>query len=481
MRMASPIVPSTGLGSGLDIGSIVTALVNADKSAKQTQINAQTTLTTSKISGVGSLQSALTAYQTALTNLGSATNPAFSGFAATSSTPATLAATSDNTAVNGSYNIVVQNLATSSKVATASFSGGASSAIPSGNLTITQNRTGTSTGSSTATSFAIPANSTLQSVRDLVNTQTATSGVSANIVTDNTGASRLVFGSTATGAGSDITTTSDVAGLTIASNAQLDATTPSSAGYIGSQAVDANLTIDGLAVKSSSNTVSSAVSGLSMTLAAAGSSTVTVATNTTGLKTSLQSFVDAYNAVVKTITSLTQATADSSGNLTVAAAMTGDSLPRTLLASLRDQLVTPGPGSQLAVLSQLGIQTDQKAGTLTFDSTKFTAAMTNNSLGGQVQQLFSGTTSTNGLLARMGAVLTPYTQTGGILATRSSSLNTQKSALTDQQAALDLRVTNMTATLTAKYNAMDLLVGQMKATSTSITSFFTAMSASKTG
>jgi flagellar hook-associated protein 2 len=478
--MASPITTSTGLGSGLDINSIVTALVNADKSAKQTQINTQTTLTTSKISGVGSLQSALTAYQTALTNLGSATSPAFSGFAATSSTPTALTATSDNTAVNGSYNVVVGNLATGSKVATASFSEGASSAIPSGNLTITQNRTGTSTGAITATSFAIPANSTLQSVRDLVNTQTATSGVSANIVTDSTGASRLVFGSTTTGAGSDITTTSNVAGLTIVADAKLDSATPGSAGYIGSQAVDANLTIDGLAVKSSSNTVSNAISGLSMTLVSANSSTVTVASNTDGLKTSLQSFVDAYNTVVKTITSLTKATADSNGKLTVAAAMTGDSLPRTLLASLRDELVTPGPGSQLSVLSQLGIQTDQKAGTLTFDSTKFTTAMTNKSLGGQVQQLFSGTTSTNGLLARMGAVLTPYTQAGGILATRSSSLNTQKNALTTQQAALDLRVTNMTAALSAKYNAMDLLVGQMKATSTSITSYFSALSASKT-
>jgi flagellar hook-associated protein 2 len=340
-------------------------------------------------------------------------------------------------------------------------------------LTITQN--------SIRTGFTIPANSTLQSVRDLVNAQTATSGVSANIVTDSAGTSRLVFGSATTGAGSDITTVSDVAGLTIAKNTLLDPSVSVSAGYIDSQALDANLTIDGLAVKSSSNTVSNAISGLRMTLVSANSSTVTVATNTDGLKTSLQSFVDAYNTVVKTITSLTKATADSSGNLTVAAAMTGDSLPRTLLASLRDELVAPGPGSQLSVLSQLGIQTDQKAGTLTFDSAKFTTAMTSKSLGGQVQQLFSGTTSTNGLLARMGAALKPYTQAGGILDTRSSSLTTQKNALTSQQAALDLRVTNMTAALTAKYNAMDLLVGQMKATSTSITSYFTSLNASKSG
>jgi flagellar hook-associated protein 2 len=96
-----------------------------------------------------------------------------------------------------------------------------------------------------------------------------------------------------------------------------------------------------------------------------------------------------------------------------------------------------------------------------------------------VQTLFSGTTATNGLLSRMSAAITPYSQTGGILDQRTTSLNKTKSDLTNQQAALDLRVSNLTATLTAKYNAMDLLVGQMKATATNITSFFTALNAQK--
>src|SRR5207253_10129281 len=118
---------------------------------------------------------------------------------------------------------------------------------------------------------------------------------------------------------------------------------------------------------------------------APGSSTVSVATTTTGLQTSLQSFVDAYNTLVKTVTSLTQATADANGKLTVSAAMTGDSMPRSIIAEVRNVLVTPGAGGgQLAVLSQLGIATDQKAGTLNFDTTKFTKAMTDKALGGQV-------------------------------------------------------------------------------------------------
>ncbi|WP_392886435.1 flagellar filament capping protein FliD [Pseudomonas migulae] len=476
--MASPITTGTGLGSNLDISSIVNALVNADSSAKQNQIKNQTTINTAKISGVGSLKSALAAYQAAMDKLSSATSPAFSGFAATSSSPTVLTAVSDNTAVNGSYVIKVNNLATSSKVASASFAGGATSAIPTGTLKISQN--------GTDYNVAIPAGATLQSTRDAINTTLSAQGISANIVTDSSG-SRLVIGSTVTGKGSDLVV-SGIAGLNI-DGTQLMGTIPdpanpgqtlpdpASSGTIGALAVDANLTVDGLPVPSKSNTISGAVGGLSLTLVAAGTSTVTVATNTTGLQTSIQSFVDAYNTLIKTVNSLTQATADKDGKLTVSAPMTGDSLPRSLIADIRKELTTPGPGGQLSVLAQLGITTDQKAGTLNFDSSKFNTAMKDKSLGSQVQTLFTGTNSTNGLLARMKTAMTPYVQTGGILDQRSTSLGKQKTDLSAQQVALDLRVEAMTKTLTAKYNAMDLLVGQMKATASNITSFFDTMNA----
>lgn len=467
--MASPITPSTGLGSGLEIGTIVNALVAADKSAKQNQITTQTTLNSAKISGVGSLKSALAAYQAALDKLNSKTSPAFAGFAATSSTPATLTATSDSSAVNGSYSVEVLSLATSSKVASASFAGGASSAIPTGTLKISQN--------GTDYDVAIPTGATLQSTRDAINSTLQTKGFSANIVTDSNG-SRLVIGSTTTGAGSDIKV-SGIAGLNIDGTVDLG-TTPAAgaAGNIGGKAADAKLTIDGLAVSSKTNTVSQAVGGLSMTLVAPGKSTVTVATNTTGLQTSLQTFIDAYNGLMKSIDSLTSVQTDANGKKTTGS-MTGDALPRSLISALRNELVSPGASSQLTVLSQLGIQTSQKDGLLTLDSAKFNKAMTDKGLSGEVQKLFSGTNSTNGLLARMGAAIKPYTQTGGILDQRSNNLNRQKDLLSDQQDALDLRVASLTASLTAKYNAMDLLVGQMKATSTSISSFFTSLNAQK--
>jgi flagellar hook-associated protein 2 len=469
--MASPISTSTGLGSGLAIKDIVTSLVDSDKYAKQTQITKQTTLTTTKLSGVSTLKSALDAFQTAMTNLGKADTPAFNGFSATSSLTANITATTTNSAVAGTYAMEVTKLATSSSVASASFDAAAASAIPSGTLTITQN--------STDTAIAIPAGSTLQQVRDLINAKTSTSGVSANIISDGTG-SRLVFGSTKTGAGTDITTSSTITGLTIGSGT-LDSASATSAGRVGAAASDGEMLIGGIKVPSATNTYSSALTGVTITAVAVGKSTVTVGGNTDGLKTSLQSFVDAYNTVVKTINSLTKATADANGDLTVSAAMTGDSLPRDLLATLREQLVTPGPGSKLSTLAQLGIQTAQADGTLSFDAGKFTKAMNDKSLGSEVQQMFTGTNTENGLLARMKKAIEPYNKTGGTLDERTKSLNKTSTDLKAQQTALDIRVANLTSTLTAKYNAMDLLVGQMKSTLSSITSFFDTLNAQASG
>ncbi|MGE8144768.1 flagellar filament capping protein FliD [Pseudomonas frederiksbergensis] len=466
--MASPILPGSGLGSGLDIGAIVTALVNSDKSAKQTLITNQTTINTAKISATGSLKSALAAFQTAMTNLGKRDAPSFSGFTATSGTPATLTVTSDNTAVTGSYNVEVKNLATGSKVASAAFAGGATSAIPTGTLKISQN--------GIDYPVTIASGATLQSTRDAINTTLQGKGITANIVTDANG-SRLVIGSTVTGAGSDLSV-SGIAGLEIDGTNSLGATPAAGAsGNIGGLAKDATVLIDGLTVTSKSNKVSSAVGGISMTLLAEGKSTVAVGTNTDGLKTSLQTFVDAYNTVINTLTTLTKPSLDDEGNPTIGAALTGDSLPRNLITAVRDELVAPGAGGQLSVLSQLGIQTDQKTGTLTIDATKYAKAMATPGMSSSVQNLFTGTDTKNGLLARMSAAITPYSQTGGILDQRNTSLSKVQKDLSSQQTALDLRVTNLTASLTAKYNAMDLLVGQMKATASNITGFFASLNA----
>ncbi|MHC8291378.1 flagellar filament capping protein FliD [Pseudomonas sp. XS1P51] len=468
--MASPILPGLGLGSGLDTTAIVKALVDSDKAAKQGQIDRGTATNTASISGIGTLKSLMAAFTKSMTDLGSKTNPQFPGFAATSSDVKIVTATASNSAVGGNYVINVGNLATSSKVASAAFAGGTSSAIPTGTLTISQ--------SGKNFNVDVAAGATLQSVRDSINADSSlkAAGVSANIVTDSFG-SRLVLGSTNTGAGSDISV-SGIAGLEIDGSNVVGTSgspmTATSAGAIGAVALDAKFTIDGMALTSKTNAVDKAVSGLTFNLVATGTSTVSVAANTDGLKASIQKFVDAYNAIANSVTALTKPSLDADGEPTIPAALTGDALPRSILSAIRGPLSETGSGDKLTVLAQLGITTNQKTGALDFDSTKFTAAMTDKKLGGEVQEMFAGD---NGLLERMKKAVAPFADTGAILDQRTTSLNKAKTKLASDQDALDRRIETLTAVLTKKYNDMDTLVGKLKATASNITSMFEAMTA----
>ncbi len=451
-----------GVGSGYDIDSIVTSLVNAQKAPKQSQITTQQTKANTQLSALGTLKSALSTFQTALDKLNDSSS--FAGLAVKSSSTDTLTATLGTGATAGTYKVVVGNLATSSKVASQYIDKSAS--FGAGSLKITQ-------GNSTYT-VNVSAGSDLSSIRDSINSQLKSSGITANIITDATGP-RLVLGSSVTGAGSDISV--QASGDSSLDVLNIDgAGTKASAtagGYIDAVAKDANYTIDGLAMTSSTNTISSAISGVSFTLAAPGSSTVTVDTNKDGLKTSIQSFVDSYNALITSINSLTKVTntTDSSGNPTTsAAALSGDAMTRSLLSGLRNELVgASANGGSIKLLSQLGIST-KNDGTLSVDDKKLNTALTNDF--SSVQGFFTGK---GGLLDRMSSSVKSYTQSNGLLDQRTSNLNQTLSDLATQQTALTSRMDKLTTTLMAKYNAMDSLVAQLNATKSSVLTTLNAL------
>lgn len=463
--MASSILPGTGLGSGVDINKIVSTLVAAETDPKSNQIKRQTANNSAMLSGVASLKSALSVYQAAMKKLNDPAVPAFNAYSATSSNEVAIKATSNNTAVPGSYSIQVENLATSSKVASQNFDTGPTTSIPEGDLLVTQ-------GGVTYT-VKVGAGATLQTVRDSINSTLAEKGISANLVNGADG-SRLVFSSTKTGEGTDITV-DGIDELKIVAGQKMDG---DGAGYINEQAKDANLFVDGLPVKSKSNTVDSAISGISLDLLQAPgvgegkAITVTIGENTEGLKKSVQAYVDAYNTLVKAVNNLTSVSKDADGN-TVLGPLTNDPTTRSLLSDLRKQLATESGGTRLTTLSQLGINT-QKDGTLEFNSTKYDAAMKEKKLGADVQQLFTGT---DGVFAHMNKAIEPYLQTGGILDSRKNGLDKLQTDLENQKAALDRRITSLTESLTKRYVAMDTLVGKLEAQRKNIASMFASIEA----
>ncbi|MFB4393827.1 MULTISPECIES: flagellar filament capping protein FliD [unclassified Pseudomonas] len=469
--MASPIIPSTGLGSGLEIGNIVQALVTSDTAAKQAQIKRQTNNNTAMISGIGSLRSALTAFQDAMKKLNDKDAPAFNAFAGTSGNESVVKVKTNNSAVAGSFDIIVDKLATSSKVASQQFAGGASSAISAGELTISQG--------GKDYKINVASGATLQSVRDQINKEMSANGISANIVSE-AGGSRLVLSSTTTGAGSDISL-GGIPELTIDGTQKVNGT---GAGYITALAQDAELTVDGLKITSAKNTVENAVSGLTLELTgvsptpsgggAATATKVTVAQDNEGLRKSVQTFVDAYNTLQKSITQLTSTSRDADDNV-VLGPLTNDPTTRSLLGDVRSVLSEAGGSGALTSLSQLGINTT-KDGTLELNSVKFNTAMNDKKLGSDLQNLFTGT---GGIFERMNAAIDPYNKTDGSLASRKSNLDEVAKNLSDQQAALDRRTDSLTVSLTRKYVALDTALGKMRAQADQINSIFSALEAQR--
>jgi len=444
--MASSTI--TGLGSGLKIDELVAALAGAEKAPKQTQINNQTATATTTLSAIGTIKSALETYRAALTKLNTAAS--FNGLSGSSSDEAIAKIKLGDGASSGTYSLEVTQLATASKISTQVYKNTSTIVNDSGEsqtLTISQ-------GNATH-NVSIAAGATLQQARDSINDQLQSKGITANIVTDASG-SRLIFSSTKMGDGTELTLggTADMAtGVTTIAEPQ-----------------NAKYKLDGLELESASNTVTGAVSGVDITLVKEGKSSLVVASNNDTLKTSVQSFVTAYNALMTTINAQTKVTTGADDSSASGASLTGDATMRSLVSSIRSELTRSVGTGGLRTLSQLGINTVQKTGLLELNNDKWDAAV--KTMGADISGLFVGK---EGLLSRMTAATEEYAKTGGILASRQASLTTQLKQLEESQTALDRRIESLTDTLTKKYNAMDTLVAKLKATSDSVMTTLNAL------
>ncbi|ATP46155.1 flagellar cap protein FliD [Pseudomonas putida] len=444
--MASSTI--TGLGSGLKIDELVAALAGAEKAPKQTQINNQTATATTTLSAIGTIKSALETYRAALTKLNTAAS--FNGLSGSSSDEAIAKIKLGDGASSGTYSLEVTQLATASKISTQVYKNTSTIVNDSGEsqtLTISQ-------GNATH-NVSIAAGATLQQARDSINDQLQSKGITANIVTDASG-SRLIFSSTKMGDGTELTLggTADMAtGVTTIAEPQ-----------------NAKYKLDGLELESASNTVTGAVSGVDITLVKEGKSSLVVASNNDTLKTSVQSFVTAYNALMTTINAQTKVTTGADDSSASGASLTGDATMRSLVSSIRSELTRSVGTGGLRTLSQLGINTVQKTGLLELNNDKWDAAV--KTMGADISGLFIGK---EGLLSRMTAATEEYAKTGGILASRQASLTTQLKQLEESQTALDRRIESLTDTLTKKYNAMDTLVAKLKATSDSVMTTLNAL------
>jgi flagellar hook-associated protein 2 len=462
----------SGIGSGIDIDSIVASMVAAERAPKETQLATLEKKTTTQITAIGALKGAISDFQTAL---GALNKPElFQARSATSSKSDLVGVTASTAAGAGSYQLEVKSLASSSKVALAAIpnTAEAPARFTSGTFEVSLGVPGIPPAPNTKESFSVTIDentNTLAGVRDAINTAGKDMGVSATIVTDEYG-SRLVLSSSKTGAGRDITVTAtgaDEPGLIGLSALNFDGTSGTGKdARVLTSAQSAELYVDGLKVISETNKVDGAIEGVTLDLKAKTVAneplTIAVAEDKAGVKKQIQSFVDSYNKLIGVINAQTKVTSVGEGKAPVTGALVGDATARTLLNTIRNELVNVQGDGALRALTDIGITT-QKDGTLAIDSAKLDKAMASSF--GELSGLFTGD---NGLASRLDAKLKPYTETGGILEQRNKAMTETITKIDDQKEALTRRITSLQERLYKQFNAMDLLVGQLSNTSSSL-------------
>lgn len=461
----------TGIGSGLDINSIVKAMVEAETAPKAAQLSRLEKATTTKISALGSLKGALSNFQTTMKDLNKMS--LFENRTVVSSNANALSATASKTALSGSYSVAVQQLATSSKVATDPLDKNFTSGT-GGVLTVKLGSADTA-----VIDVTISENASLADIRDALNAQLKDKGISANIVNNpTTSESQLVLSSKETGAGKDIIMTGSGGNL-----AQLDvdgaiAATPATPA-VGStpavlakggaleQAANAVFFIDGLRLESAKNTIDDAIPDVSFTLKGKTEenkpATVTVGQDNSGVKAQLKKFVDSYNELIKVSNELTGVTKVGDGKPPVVGGLVGDSTVRTLISGMRNELTNPANIEGARVLADLGITT-QKDGTLKIDDEKLGKSLENNF--DAIAQFVAGD---NGLMTRMDKRISGYVETGGVLEQRIKGLTTTTANIDKQRESLIMRSAQIESRLFKQFNAMDALVSQLNSTSDRLT------------
>ncbi len=468
---------STGIGSGLDVSSIITQLMAAESQPLTLLQNAASSINT-QISAVGqihSLTSALGDKAQALESL-----DLWKGVTATSGDSSVVTAdTSAGGASAGTYQVSVQALAQAQTVTSAPSTG-----LSAGKLMI---ELGTYTGSNPATQFdtkpgtkAIEVDigdgdTSLASIRDKINA--AGAGVQATVITDANG-SRLSIRSTDTGAvnGFRITateTTDDGSDTTGLSTLGFDAMTTTSPMQLNQSAGNAKATVNGITLESATNTFTGVSDGLNLTVSKLSATpvNVTLAQDTTSMTNAINGFVSAYNSLNAYIHNETKYDAASK----TGGPLQGDPSIVGFQYQLRGLVTgTTTASSTFQRLSDIGI-TVQADGSLAADSTKLAKAMTNVP---EVKKLLANVSDdpgAQGVMVRFQQLTDNALTTGGRISSRETGLRAQLQRNSDSQTEMQTRLAATQQRYQTQFQALDTTMAKMTALSTYMTQQITLM------
>lgn len=450
-------ITSLGIGSGLQLESILEAYINAEAVPQEIRLQEKQERLELELSGVGSFKSALSSFDDILQKLSQ--NNAFNKQVVSSSTSAIDVAT-NGFASNGNFNVEVNQLATGTRLNSQNFTS-SSDVVGSGTLTLAN---GTDTFD-----VVIDATDDLSAIRDKINAQSENFGVTANIINGGSG-SFLVFDSQVTGTANELSITT--------SDASLDGLSTNNTTVTSAQ--DAQITIDGTLVSSSSNEFKNTIEDVTITakeVTTVGTPAVlSIAQDKENGETLINEFIAGYNELVNNLTGLGAAKA---GRLAF------DPNVRQVKRELADIAIQAVSGltGGLTSLTDIGLEINKdgqlEISTFTYENTgsgqeRLNKALENNS--SELGELFA---STGGIASQLTAMISGYTDSDGVLTQRENSLTEQVSDIDDEYETLEARLRSYEETLRKQFSFLDSTVSQYNATGDWLTSTLASLTPSK--
>jgi flagellar hook-associated protein 2 len=460
-----PDLTFTGIGSGLQVSEIVSAIVGAETAPFVSRSNTKEAKISTDISAVGALKSALESVKNSIDSLSDAENyqqrrasglDSFIGISA------------NKGAEVGNYSVKVEALAQSHKLMSGAMAD--DELVGAGTLNI-------ASGDSNF-DITVSGTDTLSDIRDAINDSVDNDTVIATIVTDDDG-QHLIMTSKETGVANAITTTvtdladnNDLDGLVGLSRLAYDVSDPDINLHVKNlaqvnEAADAKITIDGtLIVTNSTNEFKNVIDGVDITAKKLHEvdddiSQISFTENNSNVQDGLETFIESYNQLQVLSKQLGASGEGGTG------ALAGDSLLRGVMSKLRLEFskgFDAGNGKTLS-LSELGVQSDQY-GVLSLDTETLNELISTDVDG--IEKFFIGSDSENGFAASLNELTSFYTDSDGIIQNRIDSGKNQLERLDDDRLSFGRRMESLETRLFAQYNAMDLLVAQLNSTSTYI-------------
>ncbi len=424
------VLSALGGSTGIDVTSAVNTILYADRAPERSWQAEQTTLS-NQTSALNRLQTESSNLSNDLSTLQDPVGVLSSAVATSTNSSLLTASAVPGTASSG-HLISITNLAVTGSWYSAAQASSSSTLTDGSSFQIT-------VGSGNPVTITVGAGTdTLDELAASINNQSL--GVTANVVTDSSGA-RLSLVADNSGAAADFTVTSG-----------------SSLGFTrANTGTDASIKVDGVPITSASNTVTGALSGVTLNLQGASVNTeigLQIGPDTASISSAINSFVSDYNTLISDVNS--QFTYNKTTN--VAGTLQQDSAIQGLQSQLLQASNYFASSGTYTTLTSLGITTNAD-GTLSVNSATLDNTIANNSTA--VASFFQGTAN-NGFAGSLSNTLSTYTDpTEGAFTVDLQSISSENQDLTDQTNTLELYLSSQQTILTAQYNAADIAIQQL--------------------